>query len=353
MNENNIEGTKDAGNMTSIPPQNPEADQEKAATSSDVGTLDIVINDMKGIPISDLEFQVKIKDQIVASDKTDSNGKGKTIEGLKIGSVFDIYVKTDKGEFKRVAIGTMESENCAACLTSPKTRFEFSSDVSKGEPGKAAAHKEKVIKESGKQPTETISKNTVKQDRDEKGQPKVLVTAAKVKPAPADKIIAALSLVDGKEYARGVDPDQPIPDPAIASIPSELVCNEYVFFAYGRAGENLPYGRLAQLEYFKQQKRFITDGSKGEVGDVGFFDTHEAIIIERRGKGDDVWYRYSGARNEDSPSGASTDRKGNKSYLNENHSGASLLDEKIVPWKSEAPPKGFSGFKGFGKAGRR
>jgi hypothetical protein len=187
MNENNIEGTKGASNVTSIPPQNTEANQKQATTISDVGSLDIVINDMKGIPISDLEFQIKIKDQIVANDKTDAKGKGKTIEGLKIGSVFDIYVKTDKGSFKRVAIGTMESEYCVACLTSPKTRFEFSSDVKKGDPGKAGKHKETVIKGSENKQKITsnntevndIKPHTVKIDRDENGTPVVLVTAGK------------------------------------------------------------------------------------------------------------------------------------------------------------------------------
>lgn len=183
MNENNIEGVKGAGNNSSIPPQSSKVAQMEEATTSDVGSLDIVINDMKGIPISDLEFQIKIKDQIVSSDKTDAKGKGKTIEDLKIGSTFDIYVKTDKGEFKRVAIGTMESEHCVACLTSPKTRFEFSTDVNKGDPGKAAEHKKKVIKESGNKQTANLGNaagnelkpHTVKIDNDEKGKSVVLV----------------------------------------------------------------------------------------------------------------------------------------------------------------------------------
>ena len=349
MNENNTEAPKNSGNVISMPPQSTEPTPER---KSDVGSLDIVINDRTGIPIPDFEYQILVGTRIAGSGRTDSKGNGKTIEGLKIGSTFDIEVKTDKGEFKYVATGTIEREHCRATLCSKQTRFVFTSVVDKGDPGKAAEHKQKVIAESAKPPTVTTTEHKLKQDKDTKGKPVILVEAAKIKPATAKDIIAALPQVDGKLYAAGVDPNQPIPDPAIAPIPSELVCNEYVFFAYGRAGEKLPYKRPDQLEYFKQQKRFISDGSKGEVGDVGFFDTHEAIIIERREKGNDIWYRYSGARNEDSPSGASTDRKGNRSYLNQNHSGASLLDEKIVPWKSEAPPKGFTGFKGFGKAGR-
>jgi hypothetical protein len=352
MNENNIEGVKGAGNINSIPPQNTEADQDKAATMTDVGTLDIVINDMKGIPISDLEFQIKIKDQIVASDKTDTKGKGKTIEGLKIGSTFDIYVKTDKGEFKRVAIGTMESEHCVACLTSPKTRFEFSTDVKKSEPGKAEEFKKNVIENSGKSPTETTDEHKVTIDKNKNGQPAVLVESAKIKPASADKIIAALPQVNGKKYAAGVVPSSPTPDQTIAAIPNQLVCNEYVFFAYGRAGEKLPYGRIAQQEYFKQQKRFVTDSAKGEVGDVGFFDSHEAIIIERYEQGKDIWYRYSGARNKKALSGALTDKHGGYAYLNQYHLGGSLVDGKVIPWGGSTPPDGFSGFKGFGKAGR-
>ena len=85
---------------------------------------------------------------------------------------------------------------------------------------------------------------------------------------------------------------------------------------------------------------------------MGFFDTHEAIIIERVKKGDDVWYRYSGARNKKALSGALTDKQGGSAYLNQQHLGASLINEKIVSWDSSAPPSGYAGFKGFGKTGR-
>lgn len=78
----------------------------------------------------------------------------------------------------------MESVNCAACLTSPKTRFEFSTDVKKGNPGKAAEHKERVIKESANKqasnpPNTTgneLKPHTFKIDHDENGKSVVLVT---------------------------------------------------------------------------------------------------------------------------------------------------------------------------------
>jgi len=69
--------------------------ENNVETTPDVGTLDIVIKDPKGLPISDLEFQVFVAGQSVFSGKTDTNGNSKTIEGLKIGSIFEVHVKTD------------------------------------------------------------------------------------------------------------------------------------------------------------------------------------------------------------------------------------------------------------------
>ena len=262
----------------------------------EVGTLDIVIKDPKNLPIADLEFQIIIDKQSVASGKTDASGNGKTIEGLKIGSIFEIHVKTDKGGFKKVAIGQINSSECVACLQSPKTRFEFSSYVDYGKPGNAAAHKDDVIANSGHTTatkTNTVVKHTLKNDRDAKGKPVILVVSgAKIYPAAASKIIAALPFVEGKSYEQGVF-DANI-NPSTADIPSTLVCNEYVFFVYGRAGEKLPYSRAKQIEYFKHEKRYRTGSDNGEIGDVAFFDGHEAIVTEVKKYNGSKWYRYSG-----------------------------------------------------------
>ena len=154
MNENNTETPKSSGNVNSIPPQITEPTPEQKPV---VGSLDIVINDRTGIPIPDFEYQILVGTRIAGSGRTDSKGNGKTIEGLKIGSTFNIEVKTDKGEFKYVATGTIEREHCRATLCSEQTRFVFASVVDKGDPGKAAEHKQKAIAESAKPPTVTTT----------------------------------------------------------------------------------------------------------------------------------------------------------------------------------------------------
>jgi hypothetical protein len=329
--------------------------ENNVETTPDVGTLDIVIKDPKGLPISDLEFQVFVAGQSVFSGKTDTNGNSKTIEGLKIGSIFEVHVKTDKGIFKKVAIGNTKSEECFACLVSPKSRFEFSSYADKTQ-GDAEAHKDKVIEDSKPKtadPANPVIKkpHTVKNDHDKNGKPVALVTnGAKVLPASAANVIAALSKVNGKSYAQGVPTDDALQtDPATAAIPDTLVCNEYVFFAYGRAGEKIPYKRPDQIEYFKQQKRFTTDSAKGEIGDVAFLDGHEVIVTEVKDKDGVKMYRYAGSHSS-SESGELLDSKGRPAFVDENGRGASLIDGKLVLWKTS--PRGHTGLQGFGKAGR-
>jgi hypothetical protein len=201
MSEINVETTKGAGKSASVPPQSLKATQDKPATTSDVGTLDIVIKDPKKLPIANLEFQIIIAGKIVFSGKTDANGNGKTIEGLKIGSIFEVHVKTDKGVFKKVATGTINSEKCSACLVSSKTRFEVSSEPTKGEQGNAEAHKAQVT-EGKKQSADTASAtgnepkpHTVKSDRNAKGKPVALVTNG-AKEEKKDPEIEALDLGD-------------------------------------------------------------------------------------------------------------------------------------------------------------
>jgi hypothetical protein len=148
-----------------------------------------------------------------------------------------------------------------------------------------------------------------------------------------------------------VDSNLPLPDPSTAPIPKILVCNEYVFFAYGRAGEKIPYTFSQQIDYFKKQNRFTTDSAKGEVGDVAFFSgppEHEVVITEVKEKDGVKMYRYAGTHN--SGSGEMLDKDGRPAYVDEKGHGASLIDGKLVLWKTVV--RGHTGLKGFGKAGR-
>ena len=142
MSDNDMESSSDTESGTTAPP--PTA-----------GCLALGINDPRGYAIPDLDFQIVVGNNIVFSGKTDVDGKADVIENLKLGSVFNILVKTDKGEFKKVAIGTIEAEQNVACLTSPKSRFEFSTYASTGKSGKAAEHKKKVLENHNQIPDKT------------------------------------------------------------------------------------------------------------------------------------------------------------------------------------------------------
>lgn len=155
-----------------------EASAEPATPAPCVGTLDLIINDPHGDPISDLRFKVIIKKEVVFVGKTDAKGRIKTIENLKLGSIFEIHVQNDIGNYKLAAIGKIQSEENYACLTSPKTRFEFTTYAHNGESGNAADHKKKVIKSHNQQPADTPSitgnpdtKPTVQQSRNGDGHP--------------------------------------------------------------------------------------------------------------------------------------------------------------------------------------
>lgn len=159
----------DTTNETTTNTMEPTADTSAEPSSQPVaiepictGSLDLAINDPHGDPIPDLYFKILIKGQIVFSGKSNAKGKIQTINNLKLGSVFEVHVRTDIGNYKKVAIGKIESVATYACLTSPKTRFEFSTYAHEGAAGTAAAHKANVIKQHNQTPADkpTITGNT-------------------------------------------------------------------------------------------------------------------------------------------------------------------------------------------------
>ena len=116
MSDSDMEVVSDTESQTSAPPPS-------------VGCLAIRINDPRGNPKSELAFKIFVQNESVFSGKTDSESNVDVIENLKFGSVFDIHVKSDKGEYKKVATGRIDAEQNIACLKSPKTRFEFSTYI--------------------------------------------------------------------------------------------------------------------------------------------------------------------------------------------------------------------------------
>jgi muramidase (phage lysozyme) len=145
--------------------------------------LDLSIVDWHGKAIPHLSLKVLVKGTEVFNGATDDKGRIPPIEGLPIGSIFEIQIKKDNGSYKLGAIGKINSDESAACLQSPKTRFEFSTEPHLGMPGGAIKHKENVTKNHNQKPTEKPEitgnpdkKPEVKSDRDDKGLPKATVT---------------------------------------------------------------------------------------------------------------------------------------------------------------------------------
>ena len=146
------------------------------------GSLELRIRDSHGDPIPNLRFRILVKNKEVFQGATDAQGEIPKIESLKIGSVFEIQIKKDAGGYKLAAIGKIEGEENHAYLQSPKTRFEFNTVSHMGSPGAADTRKQQTIKSHNQKPSDLpkISGNTdkkpdIKDDRDDKGNPKASV----------------------------------------------------------------------------------------------------------------------------------------------------------------------------------
>ena len=160
-------------------PESAQVPKSKACTE---GSLDLQINDAHGDPIANLDFKIFVKNEIVFNGNTDDKGKIPTILNLKIGSIFEIQIKNDIGNYKFSAKGKIEGEENYACLKSPKTRFEFSTYSHNGSPGTAEARKQKIIASHNQKPANKPEitgnpdkKPEIKDDRNNKGNPKASV----------------------------------------------------------------------------------------------------------------------------------------------------------------------------------
>lgn len=149
---------------------------------SEGGTLDLIVDDAIGQPIAGIGIKVLVKKEVVFVGKTDEHGRVTPIKNLPFGSIFEVHVKKDNGEYKFAAIGKIEGSESTANLKSPKTRFEFSTYEHAGIAGKASEHKENVVKlhnqaaTSRPQITGNVQKKPeVKAERNEDGVPKAVV----------------------------------------------------------------------------------------------------------------------------------------------------------------------------------
>jgi hypothetical protein len=152
----------------------------------------LTITDSYGRPISNLAFKVRVLKKDIFKGATNAKGSIPTIRNLPRGSHFEIWIKKDKDTpdskrddaegYKYAATGTAHSDETYACLKSPRTRFEFSTETHLGPPGQASKHKEAVIQRHNQKPADKpqITGNTDKKPeimagRDDKGLPKAAV----------------------------------------------------------------------------------------------------------------------------------------------------------------------------------
>lgn len=151
------------------------------------GSLVVRVTDEKGWPVEKLGVRVTNKsvkpEAVLFEGVTGKDGDLAPIEGLPVGTRFEVSVKRDSGVYKFAAIGriAVPSEHCGN-LCIPRTRFEFATYDHQGTPGQHQAKRQELTQ---RQPTEVLKapnpslntpkKPTVQAERNEAGQPVSLV----------------------------------------------------------------------------------------------------------------------------------------------------------------------------------
>ena len=115
------------------------------------GSLQMVVIDNIGHAIPNLGLKAILKEEVVFVGKTNGDG-GIFIESLPIGENIEIYVKTDGGEYKRIAVAMIGARENVASLRSPKTKIELTSIYHQGQPGNATQEKERVAQQHNQKP---------------------------------------------------------------------------------------------------------------------------------------------------------------------------------------------------------
>jgi muramidase (phage lysozyme) len=172
------------GNSSSATSTVPQSAKESAPT----GSLVVRVTDEKGWPVSKLCVRVTNKsvkpEAILFEGVTGKDGDLVPIEGLPVGTRFEVSVKRDSGAYKFAAIGriAVPSEHCGN-LCIPRTRFEFATYDHQGAPGQHQAKRQDLTQrqpsESLKTPNPSLNpakKPTVQAERNEAGQPVSLVS---------------------------------------------------------------------------------------------------------------------------------------------------------------------------------
>lgn len=153
--------------ISPLPPAPDTQSDSPAATKSPTasptpleGSLAVRVLDDRGSPIAGLQVQIVRKNgnevAMLSAGRTNLNGELPTVEGLAVGTRFDVLIKKDNGEYKFAASGTIlaASAHCGN-LCIPRTRFEFSTYSHRGQPG---VHEERRREITKQQPTRSNDK---------------------------------------------------------------------------------------------------------------------------------------------------------------------------------------------------
>ncbi|RTL25788.1 MAG: hypothetical protein EKK47_22590 [Burkholderiales bacterium] len=177
-----VEPGNDGNNTLALKPE-PAPPTEPDPT----GSLLVRVTDDRGWPVSKLGVRVTNKsvkpDALLFEGITGIDGELAPIDGLPVGTRFEVSVKRDSGTYKFAAIGriAVPNEHCGN-LCVPRTRFEFATYDHQGTPGQYKAKRQELTQ---RQPAEalktpnlslnTAKKPTVQTERNTEGQPVSLV----------------------------------------------------------------------------------------------------------------------------------------------------------------------------------
>ncbi|SNT32117.1 Muramidase (phage lambda lysozyme) [Noviherbaspirillum humi] len=234
------------------------------------GMLELRVNDWHGQPIPHLAIRVMNNKKVVFDGKTDAKGQVPSITGLKINTTFEIHVRRDSGKYKFAAIGKIHGEENYACLQSPKTRFEFSTEPHTGGPGNADTQKDKIAASHNQKPAAqpVITGNPDKKPELEAGRNKDGYPKATV--------------LDGLRNFLNQNRDDLVPATATSS--DIEVAKRLIEFAEKQACWEYSHG-ITSDAYVKQMqnKTFVEPSAKPKRSSKGMCNKYVKIAL---------WYAY-------------------------------------------------------------
>lgn len=166
----------DASPLTQVHNDQPEA-----------SSLELTVFDAKHHAIPGLGLRVvnlTNKRELLFNGTTDSAGAIPIIENIPVGTRFEVQLRTDRGDYKFAAIGTISTrENQIGNLLIPRERFEFTTYSHEGPAGAANTKKAAAIQRHNQvaDALPNVARNSDKKpqvqiERDNGGNPKALVS---------------------------------------------------------------------------------------------------------------------------------------------------------------------------------